>query len=60
MKTVSGSLFEFFEVDKLYKIVLVDDEKLSIKSLAKSIKWELFGFFLAGVFTNGFVCQLTI
>lgn len=40
----------------MYKIVLVDDEKLTVKSLAKAIKWEVFNFELCGVFTNGFDC----
>lgn len=41
---------------KLYKIVLVDDERLTIKSFAKAIKWEDFGFELVGVFFNAFDC----
>lgn len=40
----------------LYKIVLVDDERLTIKSFAKVIEWEKFGFELAGVFFNAFDC----
>ncbi len=38
------------------KIVLVDDEKLALKSLAKTVKWENYGFELSGVFTSGLDC----
>ena len=40
----------------MYKIVLVDDERMAIKALAKSIEWEKFNFELCAVFTNGFDC----
>lgn len=40
----------------MYKIILVDDESFAIKSIAKAVKWEKFGFELCGVFTNGFDC----
>lgn len=40
----------------MYKIVLVDDESFTIKSLAKAVKWDKFDFELLGVFTNGFDC----
>lgn len=40
----------------MYKIVLVDDERLTIKAFARAIKWENFGFELGGVFFNAFDC----
>ena len=40
----------------MYKIVLVDDERMAVKALAKSIEWEKFNFELCAVFTNGFDC----
>lgn len=40
----------------MYKIVLVDDESFTIKSLSKAVKWDKFNFELCGVFTSGFDC----
>lgn len=40
----------------MYKIILIDDESFTIKSIARAIEWEKFGFELCEVFTNGFDC----
>jgi two-component system, response regulator YesN len=37
----------------MYKIILIDDEKIVIEGLRKLVKWEKFGFELAGCFTDG-------
>ncbi len=37
----------------MYKIVLIDDEELVIKSLSASVEWEQYGFEVAGYALNG-------
>lgn len=44
----------------MYKAVVVDDERIVIEGLKKLIKWEKFGFELAGCYTDGIEASLKI
>lgn len=36
----------------MYKVILVDDEKISLEMLEQSFKWKDYGFQISGVFTD--------